>query len=163
MIDFLEHFGHGAVQLIIFMTVITIISVTTMFGEKTMLAHIGETISAPVSEDGFSTSGTYADTQTSKSMEHSASVIHLKTAPKKNAVISYVDFLSVTEGTNEIPYDIISVEDDITEENAVSTGQVSFDKSSKTITFNEKGTYRIRVRTNGTSVSRKSFIVTVTK
>ena len=158
-----RNIGHTVIQLIIFLAILSIVVFSTMYNGKSIFAHIGETASAKVSEDGFTTSGSYVDTDTSKSLAGTSATITLKQQPTKEVSYTYTDVISVVEGSTEIPYSIISVTDNATGKDAIAEGLVSLDKTSKQITFHKKGIYQFKIRANGTSITRKNFIVTVKK
>ena len=162
MKTFFEQIGHAAFHAMIFIAVATIIVVSTSFGGKTLFRNIGDTASAQVTEDAFSTSsGAYTDTTNSKSLAGVSSSIELKAQPTKGQSISYSDFLVVKEGTNEVPFSIVSVTNYESSKDALKENQVALDKTAKTITFMKRGTYRIKVRANGTSITRKYFVITI--
>ena len=161
--DFFENIGHTIIQLIIFLVIVVIVAFTTVFSGKSMFSQIGDTVNTSVSEDGFTNVGAYSDTSTSESLAGVSATITLKQQPTKEVNYTYTDIISVTEESNEIPYSIISVTDNTTGNDAIADGSVSLDKTLKQITFHKKGIYRFKIRANGTTITRKNFIVTIKK
>lgn len=161
MDEVMEQLGSTLYQLVLFLLVIGLIFVGAFFGGKGIFRQVGETTTESLETDGFTTaSGTYEDTERSIALAGKTPEIILLQQPNVRESISYTALFEVKEDGTTQPFTIVSVKN-IQGEDAIKAGCVSQDKEHQTIQFLKKGSYVVRLRINGTAITKKNYMITI--
>ncbi len=142
--------------------VLAVIFSSKVIGFSNNYSAFGNKLANTLHLDGYMRpSCGYADSMYCSAKPPSYPIITMKTSIKAGIGYKWDDVFSSKEGSNNLNVVLCSIKEYATSQDATNIGSAVIDVKSKTFTIKKCGTYRIKVRSGGSTVTRKSFIVAV--